>query len=450
MYALCLPDQTDVCGVALRLGSRGRFVWLDGGSNFGEAGRWSFLGCDSVEQIRVDYGVPDPLSALDGLGKTDDLPSTLEGAPPPGRVPRWVGHIAYDAYWSGLRRRLPPMAVVPVVYFARYDAMVAVDHVAGKAFIVGDDPVACQRLRRRLDGTPVKLDARIGEVSRQNPRVHHDAICAALEYIRAGDIYQVNLARCWRASYSGSPLALWLRMREQSPVPLGLFVDAGDHVALARTMECFLRWDRETRTLISRPIKGTISRSGKSDQAEAERLRADPKERAEHAMIVDLMRNDLGRVAEVGSVKVSELLVVEPYAGLSHLVSTVTSRTREDVFLGDVLKATFPPGSVTGAPKLRAIEIIEELEGVSRGVYTGAVGHVDRAGGISFAVAIRTAVISDNAVRYFAGGGLVAYSNVEREIAETELKAQVFLNAVSDMKRNARRSFFSTGATSVL
>jgi anthranilate/para-aminobenzoate synthase component I len=403
-----------------------------------------------LEQIRVEYGVSNPLSALDRLEQIEEFPSPLEGAPPPSRVPRWVGHIAYDAHWSGRRRRLPPMAVVPTLCLARYDAVIAVDHVANKAFIVGDDPVACQRLRRRLDSTPVRIDARIGEVCHQDPRLHHNAICAALEYIRAGDIYQVNLARCWHASYSGSPLALWLRMREQSPVPLGLFFDAGDHVALARTMECFLRWDRSARTLINRPIKGTISRSGSSDQAEAERLRTDPKERAEHAMIVDLMRNDLGRVAEVGSVKVTELLAVEPYAGLSHLVSTVASRTRDNVSLGEVLKATFPPGSVTGAPKLRAIEIIEELEGVSRGIYTGAVGHVDRAGGISFAVAIRTAVISDDVVRYFAGGGIVAYSNVEREIAETELKAQVFLNAVSDMKRNASRAFYRIGATSVL
>ncbi len=447
MYALRLPDGTDLTEAALRLGSRRNFVWLDGGSRFGEDGRWSFLGCDPVEHIRVEYGVSNPLSALDRLGQNDDLLSPIDGAPVPGRVPRWVGHIAYDAHWSGLPRRLTPMAVVPVLCFARYDAMIAVDHLASKAFVVGDDPVACQRLRRRLDSAPVNVDAEIGEVCRQDPRRHYDAICAALEYIRAGDIYQVNLARCWHASYHGSPLALWLRMREQSPVPLGLFFDAGDHVVLARTMECFLRWDRSTRILISRPIKGTIGRSGSSDQAEAERLRADPKERAEHAMIVDLMRNDLGRVAEVGSVKVSELLAVEPYAGLSHLVSTVASRTRIDVSLGDVLKATFPPGSITGAPKLRAIEIIEELEDVSRDVYTGAVGYVDRSGGISFAVAIRTAVISDNAVRYFAGGGIVAYSNVEREIAETELKAQVFLNAVSDMKSNAGRAFYRSSAS---
>ena len=149
-------------------------------------------------------------------------------------------------------------------------------------------------------------------------------------------------------------------------------------------------------------------------------------------MIVDLMRNDLGRVAKVGSVRVERLLEVEPYARLSHLVSTVTCGTREGTTLGEVLEATFPPGSVTGAPKARAMELIEELEPVPRGVYCGALGFVDRAGGASLAVAIRTAVARAGSVVYHAGGGLVVASDPARELAETELKARAFLDAVGD------------------
>jgi anthranilate/para-aminobenzoate synthase component I len=194
-------------------------------------------------------------------------------------------------------------------------------------------------------------------------------------------------------------------------------------------MERFLSWDGPEGTLTSRPIKGTIARAG-NDETEAETLRADAKERAEHAMIVDLMRNDLGRVAAVGSVEVEAPLVVEPYAGLSHLVSTVRCQTEPGVDLGDILEATFPPGSVTGTPKLRAIDIIESLEETPREVYTGCVGMIDRTGGARLAVAIRTAQIRRGEVVYHAGGGLVEASDPAREVAETELKARVFLDAV--------------------
>jgi anthranilate/para-aminobenzoate synthase component I len=154
-------------------------------------------------------------------------------------------------------------------------------------------------------------------------------------------------------------------------------------------------------------------------------------------MIVDLMRNDLGRVAQVGSVHVPDVMTVEPFARLSHLVSTVACRTREGVTLREVLAATFPPGSVTGAPKLRAIDLIEQLEDTPRDVYTGALGFIDRAGGVSLAVAIRTALLEHGRVRYFAGGGIVEASRVEREIEETELKARVFFDALDALAAHA-------------
>lgn len=150
-------------------------------------------------------------------------------------------------------------------------------------------------------------------------------------------------------------------------------------------------------------------------------------------MIVDLMRNDLGRIATIGTVEVEKPLLVEPFSGLYHLVSTVHCRTRDGVGLAEILEATFPPGSVTGAPKLRALEIIEELEQHPRGVYCGALGFIDRAGGLSLAVAIRTGVVRGGRVVYWAGGGIVEASDPARELAETELKARVFLDAVGSL-----------------
>ena len=244
-------------------------------------------------------------------------------------------------------------------------------------------------------------------------------------------MYQVNLARSFSAPFEGAPLALWQALRAASPVPLGCYFDDGARVVMARTMERFLRFRRAERELLARPIKGTIARAGACDTGEAAALRSDPKERAEHAMIVDLMRNDLGRVADVGSVSVPEWMAVEPFARLSHLVSTVACRTRAGVGLREVLAATFPPGSVTGAPKLRAVELIAALEAEPRDVYTGALGFVDRNGGLSLAVAIRTAVVAGGQARYFAGGGIVEASQIERELAETELKAQVFRDALA-------------------
>jgi len=182
--------------------------------------------------------------------------------------------------------------------------------------------------------------------------------------------------------------------------------------------------------LLARPIKGTLARAGHDDDAaRAQQLASDPKERAEHAMIVDLMRNDLSRVAELGSVRLDGVFEVEPFARLLHLVSTVTCATRPEVGLRDVLEATFPPGSVTGAPKRAAVALIEALEAVPRDVYTGVIGFVDRQGGMSLAVAIRTAIVEGGQVRYFAGGGIVEASRPERELLETELKARVMFYA---------------------
>jgi para-aminobenzoate synthetase component 1 len=359
-----------------------------------------------------------------------------------------MGFVAYDAALKGsvhTPTRIARAPGTPLLWFGRYDAVLAWDESAGESWLVGDDEAACNRLASRLEEGRARPEptAQIDEVVAPDPALHRRAIAAALEHIAEGDIYQVNLARRFSAPFEGEPLALFLAMREASPVPLGFYADTGDHAVLARTMERFLSWDGPEGGLSTRPIKGTIAREG-DDATEASRLRSDEKERAEHSMIVDLMRNDLGRVAAVGTVVVEEPLVVEPYAGLSHLVSTVRCTTAPGVDLADIFAATFPPGSITGTPKIRAMQIIEALEDEPREVYTGAVGMIDRSGGARFAVAIRTAQVragrSGNEVVYHAGGGLVEASDPGREVAETELKARVFFDAVRSLRRRRAAS----------
>lgn len=435
MRAREIDGRLDAAALAAAWRGRG-LAWLDG-DGASEQGRWSFVGCDPVEVREVRWGDPAPFEVLRGLETgASGGPSELD----PGQVPAWIGLFTYDACWSaaralGLRRapRLPRDRDAVIARFARYDALFARDAVSGRAWIVGDDERAIERLEARLGERREAPRARIDEPLAEPAAVHHAAIERALEHIAAGEIYQVNLARRWVASLEGDPIALFLAMRAASPVPFGAYLELGAQgCVLARTMERFLRWDARTRALETRPIKGTIARRG-DDRGEAAALRADAKERAEHAMIVDLMRNDLGRVAEIGSVRASDVMAVEPYAGLSHLVSTVRATTRPEIGPAEILEATFPPGSISGTPKLRALELIEALERFPRGAYCGAIGHVDRAGGLSLAVAIRTAAVRGQEVAYFAGGGLVEASVPEREVAETDLKARVLLEAVRDL-----------------
>ncbi len=411
MHVRFLNEQSEAAQIAASLSRRDGFAWLDGDGS--AAGRYSFLACDPVELLSASS--LDSLTALSRFARP--RPSTACG-----HVPRWIGYLTYDAA-SPL-----PGRVEPALWFGRYDAVLAFDHQERELILVADDRAAADRLlEKAMAPAPPAPPPRVTNLVSAPSAEHIDAVEQALAHIAAGDIYQVNLARRWRADFEGDPLSLFVAMKRASPVPFGMFLATPDLTLCARTMERFLSWD-EGR-LCSSPIKGTIPRSGR-DEAEATALRSDDKERAEHAMIVDLVRNDLSRVAELGTVQVEGLMAVEPYAKLSHLVTTVSCRPRVDTRLVDVVRATFPPGSVTGAPKIRALEIIAALEPAPRGVYCGAVGHVNRDGALRLAVAIRTAVLRGRELVYHAGGGLVSASDPQRELAETELKARVFLDAI--------------------
>ncbi|GIW41642.1 MAG: hypothetical protein KatS3mg076_2219 [Candidatus Binatia bacterium] len=255
---------------------------------------------------------------------------------------------------------------------------------------------------------------------------HLRAVSRALEYIRAGDIYQVNLAVRFSLRFSGCPRRLFRSWLARHPAPFSGYLEGDGFALLSNSPECFLR--RRGFEVATFPIKGTMprGRTPEEDRALGERLLGSPKDLAEHVMIVDLERNDLGRVCRIGTVHVRTLARLETLPTLFHLESEVAGTLRPGVTTEDLLRATFPGGSITGAPKIRAMEIIDELEPFPRGFYTGSLGLLDGEEWFVSNIAIRTAVLMQNELRYYAGGGIVADSVPEREHDEVLLKARSF------------------------
>ncbi|MEM6957746.1 MAG: anthranilate synthase component I family protein [Myxococcota bacterium] len=431
-------DEARVEAVASALSAKGELLWLDGAWRDGLGGELptdlkegSILAAGAEGRVRVLAGE----SVVDALREVDD-----DGL--------WAGYLGYDAHWSwqggppapiAAAKRLEVRTAVdpntPVALLHRYGACVYVER-RGRAYVFAESRSKAEALASSILGRTTSGEAasdaptpnastRAHGFRASSLSAHAARIAAALDAIGEGEIYQINLARRFSARFDGEPLDLWRALRKASPVPLGFYLDGGDHQVLGRSMETFLRW-RGGR-LETSPIKGTLARRG-DDQAEAKALVADPKEHAEHAMIVDLMRNDLGRLALTGSVRVERAMRVEPYRKLNHLVSTVSCEPRPEVDLEHVLTATFPPGSISGTPKVRAVELIDRLEG-ARGVYCGALGVFSKP--LCLAVAIRTAVLRHGHVDYRAGGGIVASSQIDRELAETDLKAAAFIDALA-------------------
>ena len=249
------------------------------------------------------------------------------------------------------------------------------------------------------------------------------------DWIRAGDVYQINLTAPLRFTFEGDPLALYAALRRAQPASYGAFLSLGGRSIASASPELFVRIDREgdTRKATTRPMKGTAprGRTATEDVAQTRALQEREKDRAENLMIVDLLRNDLARVSVPGSVVVPSLFDAEHYPTVVQMTSTVRSTVRDDASLGDVLRALFPCGSVTGAPKHRAMQRIRELEPEARGVYCGAIGYAAPDGTAAFSVAIRTAVVAEGVGRYDVGSGVVWDSRADDEYAECLLKARI-------------------------
>lgn len=299
------------------------------------------------------------------------------------------------------------------------------------------------QLRRPLASPPVAACSP-SETRRDFPQNDFlAAVARAKEYVAAGDAMQVVLAQQLQRPFQGSPLSLYRALRALNPSPYMYYYDMGDFQIAGASPEILVRQDalqigheQKTRVTI-RPIAGTRPR-GKTrhdDMAMEEELKADPKEIAEHVMLIDLARNDVGRIAEVGSVRVNEQMVVERYSHVMHLVSDVEGMLKPNLSAMDVLRASFPAGTLSGAPKIRAMEIIDELEPVKRGLYGGACGYLSWTGEMDLAIAIRTGVLKDQTLYVAAGAGIVADSVAQSEWQETENKARAVIHAAEIAER---------------
>ncbi|MBI4702240.1 MAG: anthranilate synthase component I family protein [Deltaproteobacteria bacterium] len=403
----------------------------------------------SGSEPRVSYVAADPdrcSHALDPAGD-DDWPP----APPasvPGGTPRWIGVVPYESRreleresWCAPERRGPPRCARPEWW--RYAAVVRIEHDTGRVSLVGTDRAALSRLEEGLGASPAQPGAvRLDVADDEAPDEHLRRVERALELIARGDLYQVNLARRLRLHLvQGGPLDLYARLATAAPSRFGAVLRLGAGVdVLSCSPELLLRalargneegegparaaWPPFGR-IHTEPIKGTRPRG--RDAAEDARLRdeldADPKERAELSMIVDVERNDLGRVAAVGSVRVASPPHVVTHPGVHHRQAHLVAHSRLDASRREVIEAMVPSGSVTGAPKVRAMEVIRELEAHRRGLYTGGLGYVAHDGSLVLAMAIRTLVLCDRQGEYWTGGGIVADSDPRRELEETRWKA---------------------------
>jgi anthranilate synthase component 1 len=432
----------------LKLRGEGPSFLLESAEQGQQVGRWSFLGFRPRAVIRLARGEhPDPYRLVDEeLARYSIAP--LEGLPPfAGGA---VGMFGYDLARSAEPSIGEPNADdtgVPELAVMVTDVLLAFDHLRHEvtvlANVVAEGDVehayeeavaAIADVRERLRGPVPQSAAGRREppeyTSNMGPDGFAEAVERAKEYIRAGDIYQVVPSQRWSADCPVDAFSIYRGLRAINPSPYMYFLDFEDFEIAGASPETLVMVTG--RTVRQRPIAGTRPRadSVEQDLERGRELLADPKERAEHVMLVDLGRNDLGRVCEYGSVKVDELMAVETYSHVMHIVSQVSGTLRDGVTPMDALRASLPVGTLSGAPKIRAMQIIDELEPVGRGPYGGGVGYLSYTGDLDTCIYIRSALIKDGRVHIQAGGGIVADSEPGYEVRETEAKAGAVMDAI--------------------
>jgi para-aminobenzoate synthetase component 1 len=441
------PDPFDAC---VRCSTLPYVLFLDSSAQ-GILGRYSFLAADPVALART----PDEARLLLRRHARPALP----GLPPfQGGI---AGYLSYDwgAELERVRRPAPDRFTPTIsdVVLPLYDWVIAWDHLEGKAWIIstgigdGGRGTRNEWARERLTWVRQRLNAPApappvprppSPVPTSNfPRADYEvAVSRIREYIAAGDVYQVNLAQRFHAPFHGSALALYRRLRARNPAPFGAYLDFAGTVITSISPERFLRLDATSHVAEARPIKGTRPRGATParDHALARELQESEKDRAENVMIVDLLRNDLGKVCRPGSVTVPTLFALESHPTVHHLVSTVRGVLADGNDAFDLLRAAFPGGSVTGAPKIRAMELIAELESAPRGVYCGAIGYVSASGAMDFNIPIRTVVLRDGIATFHAGAGIVWDSEPAAEYQETLAKARTMMEALTSPRKTPR------------
>jgi para-aminobenzoate synthetase component I len=470
------PDPLDCCS---RCGDLPFLIFLDSAATSNRLGRFSFLSGDPAVAVRSkgdrterwtsaagtwERVAGDPLEYVrttllrpHAAAAIPDLPPFQGGA---------AGYIGYD-WGTRLERVASPRfddLAIPDCMLGWYDWVIAWDHELGRAWLISTGlPETGPARSHRAAERQASIRALLAGESRApsppsrapahrvattpTPPLHPfaagirstftrsgycEAVRRVIEYLYAGDIFQANLSHRLQGRLAGQPFDLYRRLRRHNPAPFSAYLDFGELVVASSSPERFLRVSPETRVVEARPIKGTRPR-GRDPAADAvlqQELRESEKDRAEHVMIVDVLRNDLSRVCRPGSVRVPELFALEQYATVHHLVSTVVGELAPDRDVVDLLRAAFPGGSITGAPKIRAMQIIAELEPTARGVYCGSIGYLSVTGALDTSIVIRTYLVLGEEVYFQVGGGIVADSDPDEEYRETLDKARGLIAAL--------------------
>ncbi|MCL1634021.1 aminodeoxychorismate synthase component I [Luteimonas sp. SX5] len=441
-----LPPDTDLLALHRLAPSRYPLL-LESAASGTVHGRWDMLLAANGESLALHAdGV---VRRADGGAVADDFLSALDADWRSARIareePRWPFHggwalfLAYElASQVEPVLRLPAApGKLPTALALRCPAAVLRDHVTGDCVVVAESghaamlDVIAQDLGRASAQSVEATWRPPYALIEDEPERFTRGVVRILEYLAAGDVFQANLSRLWQAEFEGSidPAAFYAQLRRANPSPFaGLFAGQGWAAASSSPERLVsVRGD----LVETRPIAGTRARfEGDDDAARIRELVGHPKERAEHVMLIDLERSDLGRVCVPGSVEVDELMTVESYAHVHHIVSNVRGRLRAGTTPGETIRAVFPGGTITGCPKVRCMQIIAELEGVGRGAYTGAMGWLNRDGDLDLNILIRTCEIEGAALRFRAGAGIVADSDPQRELDETRAKARGILRAL--------------------
>ena len=469
LYGEFIGDLETPISAALKFADEENVFLLESAEEAERFGRYSFLGFDPKRTLSYRDGVYTVVDAdgvrevaakdpFRGLGQIVGKKSVAPLPNLPAFVGGAVGYFSYDAvrYLERLPGSTPDELQVPEAYFVVTDTLIVFDHLRHKVLVIslvdasnlrdveGEGFAAAyrraaddiRRISERLAAPTARRSLPAGdggvEVSSNFTRTgYEEAVEKAKEYIRAGDAFQIVPSQRFFAEIGDlDPFLLYRGLRTVNPSPYMTYLKLGDMALVGASPEPLVRV--EGRRVMTRPVAGTRRRGAtpEEDALLAEELLADAKERAEHVMLVDLGRNDLGRVAQIGSVGLESFMEVERYSHVMHIVSTVEGDLREDLTALDALAAAFPAGTVSGAPKVRAMEIIDELEPTRRGPYAGATGYYGIDGRLDTCITLRTALLKDNRAYFQAGGGVVADSVPSLEYEETRNKAGAIVRAL--------------------
>lgn len=442
-----LPYSADSRDWFLRIRSLGRAVWLDSAFPHSLRGRYDIISAAPLNVVQAKSGrdvFSDVKVALDA--------TFAAGAAPIEELPFQGGAIGLFDYETGRRlEHLSPQmdaTKVPTFGVGLYSWAIISDHQLKRTQLLIRPETSSalrQELLRRLTETPPETATAPGRFSlseswRENftYAAYAAAFARLQDYIRAGDCYQANLARRFQCSYDGDPLTAYLAARSTAAAPFSAYLETQPDLPSSEAVLCFSPerfLSAQGRELFTQPIKGTSARAADSatDRARAQALLGSEKNRAENLMIVDLLRNDLGHSCEPGSIHVEQLFELQSFATVHHLVSSIRGRLRADLHPLDALRYCFPGGSITGAPKHRAMQIIDELEPYPRGAFCGAIGYVSLCGRMDSNISIRTLQARSGEILAWAGGGIVADSDCEEEFQETRSKIEPLLQALTEI-----------------